>query len=53
MDPTSAAELEANFVPTHGGVFMERYGGAGRSAAHSKKKVCVVATDKRFLIALL
>jgi hypothetical protein len=53
MNPTSAGDLEAKFVPTRGGVFMERYGGAGRSASHSEKKVCVVETDKTFLVALL
>ena len=53
MDPISPIDLEAKFVSAHGGVFMERYGGAGQSAAYSRKKVCVVATDKSFLVALL
>ncbi len=53
MDMDSADDLEREFTPARGGVFMERHGGAGRSSAYSKKKVCLAATDKSFLVALL
>ena len=53
MEPAPASDWEAKFVPAHGGVFMARYGEIGPAAVHSKKKVCVVATDRNFLIALL
>jgi hypothetical protein len=52
-DRNSLDDLESKFAPSHGGVFMARHGGAGPSAARSNKKVCVVATDKRFLVELL
>jgi hypothetical protein len=50
---TPPTELEAEFTPSHGGVFMSRHGAAGEAAAYSNKKVCFVATDKAFLVALL
>jgi hypothetical protein len=53
MDAGSDEDLERDFAPSHGGRFMARDGGAGRSAVRSEKKICFVATDKRFLIAVL
>ena len=51
MSIQPATDLESEFVPSHGGEFMSRYGPAGRSATYSKKKVCFVATDKQYLVA--
>jgi hypothetical protein len=53
MSADPVDDLESEFVPMHGGAFMARYGGAGKSAVYSKKKICLVATDKRFLMTLL
>ena len=48
----SLEQLEGRFHATHGGNFMSRAGVAA-SAARSEEKVCFVATDKAFLVALL
>lgn len=53
MDPNPDDIPETRFRPARGGVFMERYGAAGPAVAHSNKKVCLAATDRRFLVALL
>lgn len=53
MNDTASSDLEQHFTITHNGSFRSRDGAAGRSRAFSQKKLCFVATDKPFLIALL
>lgn len=48
----SPPHLDA-FELTACGSYRFRYGPVGRGAAHSKKKVCLVATDRPFLVGLL
>lgn len=44
---------DPRFTPWASGRFMARFGGLGESAAHSEKKLCLVASDAAFLIDLL
>ncbi|HKP61732.1 MAG TPA: hypothetical protein VJV78_33610 [Polyangiales bacterium] len=53
MNDSTGSDLERHFTLTHNGSFMSRDGAAGRSGAFSQKKLCFVATDKPFLVALL
>ena len=46
-------EIEAKFEPSPGGKFMQRFGAAGKDAAFSQKKVCLVATDKALLVRIV
>jgi hypothetical protein len=50
---SSLADIEATFEPSPGGAYRQRFGAAGRDAAFSQKKVCMVATDKPFLVRLV
>jgi hypothetical protein len=50
----SQANLETEFDSTHCGVFMQRSGaGRGPGVAYSRRKLCFVATDRRFLAGVL
>ena len=51
---TDLQEVESQFEPSQGGVFMRRWG-AGRSdrVSHCQRKLCFVATDKAFLAQFL
>ena len=44
---------DGRFALVPSGRFRERFGPLGRGAAHSSKKLCLVATDARFLVELL
>jgi putative acetyltransferase len=44
---------DPRFTPWRSGRFMGRFGRLGEGAAHSDKKVCLVATDPAFLIDVL
>jgi hypothetical protein len=52
LDTVALDVIEAQFEPSPGGVFRQRFGAAGSDAAFSQKKVCFVATDKPFLVRL-
>jgi hypothetical protein len=52
-DDSSLADIEATFERSPGGAYRQRFGAAGRDAAYSQKKVCIVATDKPFLVRLV
>jgi hypothetical protein len=44
---------DPRFEPWSNGRFMERWGPLGRGAACSEKKLCLVATDPKFLVDFL
>jgi hypothetical protein len=46
-------DWERNFRPSHGGIFMERFGPVGEGNPHSEMKVCLVATDREYLVRFL
>lgn len=46
-------DLESRFTPSHGGIFMERFGPVGEGNPFSQKKVCLVATDQEYLVRFL
>ena len=46
-------ELEAAFNPARAGRFMERFGPLGRDKPYSQQKLCLVATDRAYLVNLL
>lgn len=45
--------FEEQFTPTRIGNFRQRLGPGGRDQTYSNKKVCVVATDKAYLVEVL
>ena len=47
-------DIESQFSPSHGGVFMERSGPARQADKQcSQRKLCLVATDRNALARLL
>jgi len=51
---TDLEQVESQFEPSQGGVFMRRWGaGRNNSVSYSQRKLCFVATDKAFLAHLL
>lgn len=50
---TDTNDLDARFELTACGSYRFRHGPMERGAPHSKKKVCLVATDERLLVELL
>jgi hypothetical protein len=47
------SEIDPRFELTPGGKFADRYGAQGRDAEYSQRKLCIVATDVRFLADFL